>query len=1016
MARRLAIVAAVGLIGILAGCGNETVGLGFGDIVLTEINLDAVAGPAGCVPLTPGVADPFPTTPTEFAISGTGFSTVIGNAVTVRFYASASALAYVPGPLPFLGGTSGTVDVVGTVFSDTLVCGTTPPVLICGPASVVAFVEVILQSGVRDDSTAGPTFVITFTPPTVVSLSQSCFGSLTPSVFTITGTGFGTDGDVVTVRFQATDSTVPPVVDPIFNDGNSTSVDETGVVSGGGTVITTQSPRSTNQPLSAADPLFVTSDPIEGATIQIFLLNGSCSVVNPASAITFNSPEGDTATGPGLPVPANIPQTIRRRFVITGALDGGCPDPFSPIGGTVQVSFARPAGGPATPFQLNAADVGTQAFDVVDAVITSATTIEGETPRVRADANFVPVMRIHFEDGTIAPVTTPFTWIAPPSVTGASLPLFGNGFLQGLGGLYACLTRSFTIFGLNFDAVTPASVFLFHPESGVVPDGNPEIAGVPVRRYGAGVPLFAATDDLGPPRVNLVGSITGFHRQDGNIADLAPDAGVLKNTVARVVNGDGQFDDAPIFGMTISSQTIDITNDGNTNNNPSVAIDPTSTPDDFATATGIQDAVNGANMTVVAENDPTNAAGFEATDVFCAFSRDGGATFTIRTPIGSPEDGFDPGALRNFAMCAYDAFGNLWVSYLVDDFGVTDFSYIVLLRSSDQGATFDPPIVLATSVSVGTFDRPCLATGTEPLTGFEAAYVTWVDHDLFPDRVFAAMAFTPAFGVPGAPLPPVQVDDGFGGFFGFMLHARCAVGPQGQLEVVWTEPDFIGLGGIAIRFDRDRDGLLSGAQVFDADSFVDFVPFLAAPLASSPDAGPPLPLPAIAVARAGTHSGRVVIAYEVPVPFPGGNPQNVNVFSRYTDDDGFNFSDRESVHPADASDQFVPALTADTLTGRFHVMWYDTSADFPLNSAVEAVAAASDDGATWGDPAGDPFGFVPVSTAAGGDGEITDYGIQAGLSAHGGCVLSGQAINDGGRMETFLRLFQQTATTVPPGP
>jgi hypothetical protein len=527
--------------------------------------------------------------------------------------------------------------------------------------------------------------------------------------------------------------------------------------------------------------------------------------------------------------------------------------------------------------------------------------------------------------------------------------------------------------------------------------------------------LFAATDDLGPPRVNAAGSITGFHRQDGNISELEPFSAIFKTARVRVVNGDGQFGEADIvFGMAPSSGAVNITNDGNTNNNPSVAIDPTSTPDDFATATGIQDTVNGANMTVVAENDPTNTAGFEATDVFCAFSRDGGATFTIRAPIGAAEDGFDAGAFRNFAMCQYDAFGNLWISYLVDDFGVTDLSYIVLLRSSDQGATFDPPIVLATSVSVGTFDRPCLATGTEPLTAFEAAYVTWVDHDLFPDRVFAAAAITPAFGIPGAPLAPVQVDDGVGGFFGFMLHARCAVGPQGQLEVVWTEPDFIGLAGIAIQFDRDRDGLLSPFQGFDADSFVDFVPFLAAPLISSPDAGPPLPLPAIAASRAGTHSGRVVIAYEVPVPAPGGNPQNVNVFSRYTDDDGFTFSDRESVHPADASDQYIPALTADTLTGRFHVMWYDTTTDFPINFALSTLRAASDDGATWGEPSRAIFGS-PASIAAGGDGEITDYGIQAGLSAHGGCVLSGVAVNGVARMETFLQLFQQTAATVPPG-
>ena len=95
----------------------------------------------------------------------------------------------------------------------------------------------------------------------------------------------------------------------------------------------------------------------------------------------------------------------------------------------VQVSFSAP-GNPSFPsnvFQLDAAGVGTADFDLVDATIASDTTIVGVTPICRATIDFVPVVRIHFEDGTIAPVTTTFTWEAPPIITNVTNLDSGTG-------------------------------------------------------------------------------------------------------------------------------------------------------------------------------------------------------------------------------------------------------------------------------------------------------------------------------------------------------------------------------------------------------------------------------------------------------------------------------------------------------------------------------------------------------------------------------------------------------------
>ncbi len=613
--RSVAVVAlALGALGA-AGCGNERVIAAFGDITLTGIFLDGTPGP-GC---TVGAPGPFPSTPTEFALTGTGFATIPGNQVTVRFFASSSAVAYVPGPTPFLGGTSGTVDVTATVFSDTLICGLTPDALVCGVVSIDAFVEAILLSGVRDDSVSAPTFVVTFSAPVIAFITPDCFGSLTPTPFTITGVSFGPDGPV-TIRMFSNDDQA------IFNDGTAHSIDIQGTVTGGlGTTITSITPRVTNNVTPAANPLQSVSDPLESVGVQVFLRNGSCSPGGPAAPdITFDRPEGDGALNfslvTGLPAGlapdgSRLPQTIPTTFRILGADDLGpplCPDPFAPVGGIVQVIFSRPTGGPANVFQLDANGTGTLDFDVVDATIVDGFTLEGKTPRVNAAVDFTPDIRIQFEDGTIAPVTPMggppatfvFNWDAAPRITSV-LNLeagTGNGILLSVPATEFLGTHSSTmqVTGVNFDppiagppAFDPSGVLVFDRDSGTtladpVLDGA---VGVPNRRFGTGFPaqLFAGNDlgdqaipnpAVATPYTVTATTITGDVRIEPLLDTLDLDLDGQVVATLRVQNPDGQIGEFNVpWNLTHGLAALPLADANRVNNDQSVSIDPSSVLD-----------------------------------------------------------------------------------------------------------------------------------------------------------------------------------------------------------------------------------------------------------------------------------------------------------------------------------------------------------------------------------------------------------------------------------------------------
>jgi hypothetical protein len=1107
-ARALGLSAGLALVSSAVGCGGSGPAtlVGVGTITVSCIDL----GDGACNAVTPCVPDAFPSTPTEFVITGINFETTTGTTATVVFRA-------LGGATPFLGGTSAVAEVPGEVRSDTTICGITPTALVCGVASVDATVEVILESGVKDDSTSGPAFTITFNAPVVTLITPDCVGSLSPTTVTVTGTFFGPVGPV-TVRLTSVDGQA------IFNGGSTTGVDLQGDVTVADTTITFTSPRVVNNVTAALDPLQSLSDALETADLQVILSNGSCSAAAGGPTLDFARPEGDEARNfdfvggvfggldpvTGLRVPQTIPTTIR----VLGTDDAGpCPDPFAPVGGVVQVILSTPTGGPTNAFQLDSRAVGTADFDVVSGTIQSGTEIRFSTPRVRASTSFTPVIRILFEDGTISPVTpTLFTWDAPPAIgRGAAvgsefLPAISNldvggGADVGLLGAEPASTflgahsSRMEITGTNFQPpvdggspapdIGPARVTLFDALSGTTgPDPlDPESSGDPARRLGTGNPAVTTAANSAPAigtgievglgsESNLTGignpaipdyvvtttTITGSTRLDGLLADLDDDLDGEVRVRVRVVNPDAQVSETNSWdpdGGFVRDMTYLLTHatpvnrtadPAATNNNVSVAIDPTSVTDlvgglpgaanDFAfpqAPEGVLSGANfGANLCVVSGNDASGAFTFASETIRVSFSRNGGFTWADNVIGGAGgagvtvADGFPAAATRNFAQVSYDRFGNLWIAYLLSDFAAgTD--RVILGRSTTQGAAWAFVSVVNSLVDLGlgagSLDRTALAVGfaTHPAFGDgEAQYVSFVDVASFPNRVFVAGLFTSTFGFTPDLVGAVQVDTP--GPNPFMQHARPAVGPGGELYVSWLDFDpLIFPFTFRLMIDSDQDGLFAAGFVFDTvvdpDLVVDgSIPFSSGPRPASVDFGPLLPTPAIAVVRAGTHAGRIVVAYEEFSNSGSFQPQSLNLLTSYSDDFGFSWSTPQALAaPAPnttAADQFLPALAVDDVTGRVYATWYDTAVSAPAHDLTERWSAASEDGIGWGAPLNLS---AATSSAPAADGEFTDYGVHSGLAAYGGYVFAGWADNSalGGFQDAVVKLYQQSFEQAP---
>jgi hypothetical protein len=355
-----------------------------------------------------------------------------------------------------------------------------------------------------------------------------------------------------------------------------------------------------------------------------------------------------------------------------------------------------------------------------------------------------------------------------------------------------------------------------------------------------------------------------------------------------------------------------------------------------------------------------------------AYSTDGGTTWTTQVIARVGELGL--------ACCdsslSFDAFGNLFLTYLV----YAGFAIPVAL-STDGGASFHVIDSITPEVGGGQMlpgrgrvsapDQPTITTGPGSV---------WLT---FTGGVTAQAAGAPvtALGRVGRFSPPeVAVGSNIGHF------GDVAVGPDGQVLIVYQDPSGEGPGNIYT--DLDPDGL--GPLGFDTARFVtrtNVGDFDAIPAAASVtiDAETGLAWDR----TGGLHDGRVYLLWTQELP---NESNNTDVMVQYSDDDGATWSDAVRVNDdRGVTSQFMPKIALDQTTGDVAVAWYDCRNDLGTGRPGDTDGLENDDAmiyATWSADGGVAFGpnlrvARAVSNSADSHWDL-DFGDYEGLAFDAG--------------------------------
>jgi hypothetical protein len=356
------------------------------------------------------------------------------------------------------------------------------------------------------------------------------------------------------------------------------------------------------------------------------------------------------------------------------------------------------------------------------------------------------------------------------------------------------------------------------------------------------------------------------------------------------------------------SNTSDISQRDGTENNPTVAVDP-SNPSRVFTAADI----GGRN------------------GLFVATSVDHGATWT-GNEIANGSDGLPPAA--GFAQTAFDRFGNLFVAY-----ATMTLNSIVVLGSFDGGGTFSelfsvtPPGSVPGVLSVG---RPALAVGQARDSVKDTLWLAFKNQLDNSVHVYS----TNIAGLGSAELPVTEQTIPHSGARTFVSITTDPVG-LGQALVTLQEPGTAAGTDVILTSE-------SAASIFDAQVFSE--PKIATDT-RVPDV---VTIPAdnsygitaaAGVARDrsnGPHRGRVYLVY---TDAPSAGSPATTIMLRYSDDiAGNQWSVPVKVNDdTGGASHFFPAIAVDPTSGNVAVGWYDTRND-PANVTTQYFVALSSDG------------------------------------------------------------------------
>ncbi len=916
--------------------------------------------------------------PEPFRITGTGFGPVGGTA-HVLWTNNAVLL-----PPPFQNGTSNAVVVPGTIISSTVIEGVSPPAAFCSPTlpDGAGFSHTVTMPDGACSIDSG--FQTMIHPPRIFVIANdntaaASFEATNTAPFTIIGDDFGPVGGTAFVTF--TSASAAPADLPFRTPAASATITVEGTIVDRMTI-------ASNSPIATLIPLLDAGGGtncvmLDASTeVDILLEGGSCNAASPPLAplvATFTGPamvSVDPTGAAAAPPPTDVVSTIllgeteAEEFVITGS-------GFGPVLSIATVTFF---------------DEVAVASVTVPGLVTSSTTIEGELPvdpfGVRLQDDVDARVTATFFNGSQTYCNNAVNFVAPPTMTVLSnargLVAPGTPSPRWL----ACMGSDTTISGNGFD---PAMTDLWydHVLGDTFAIGAGLLGTIPEPTATAPGPgtLRTLTDNVFP----VLDTLNGFSPTD---ATLTED----RRVTLRVVNPDQQFHEFASGGVLTWAVTGVMPNQnagplaGN-NAEMQICVNPT----------------NPLNACITA-HDLRTINGQFSNQIYHAYTLDGGDTW-VQFPIGPDTTAFPDGigpaprALRFDPMGAFDAYGNYFAVYLVDDNAgptVAPSRFAILQRSSDGGATFDFTAPLSFPPSPG-LDRETIATG--PNVGFgpggQALYCSLVDFangailnskvtiaGPGPGGVVTVGAGTATVSSPAAP-PPGR----------FYQHGTPSVGPAGETYVSYIEGDALGIFPLPpladTRIFMDVD-LLGGGVFLGADTLV--ATTLNAPFRLQDGTFTPMVsrgkavVPMHKTIPVGPNAGRVVIAWSDMNPF-GVNGRDTTVVTQYSDDQNLTWSALQPVHGLQPDFQFHPWMGVDPVRGDLYLGYYDTRND-PARQATEWMVTASTNGHTWTSSL--LVAQAPSNAGAAGSNDMLEYN---GICVVDGCVYTCWADNSNSTLD-----------------
>jgi hypothetical protein len=304
-------------------------------------------------------------------------------------------------------------------------------------------------------------------------------------------------------------------------------------------------------------------------------------------------------------------------------------------------------------------------------------------------------------------------------------------------------------------------------------------------------------------------------------------------------------------------------------------------------------------------------------------SFDAGHTWARRV-IGAAGDPL--GEICCDEQLAWDRFGNLWMTYLVNTNG-----HVLVALSTNGGMSFTK---VADVVTNG--DQPSIAVGQNSV---------WISYTFFPGTQIKAFgAHVTALGRFGSFSAPENVPSPHSnGDYG-----DTAVGPAGQVMVTYQNATN-GQGGTNIYTAVDPDGLgpagfrspRVAARSHVTHSHVGGFDFIPAQPDRSIDAEANLAWDR----SGGAHRGRVYLIWTQETP---NESDNTDIMLQHSNDNGVTWSAAVKLNDDHtANSQYNPAIALDQSTGHLAVSWYDTRNDLGTGGSGDTDGIPNDDFQIW---------------------------------------------------------------------